>query len=258
MLVKLAIALCTLPLSVASVYANATQLTIYDDGLSCPGGCDAHVVFHPAMNGTDEAHAVPPNPKSAKCALGEPCELCFDGDPTQCIVVTYRGSGPPTGRFDFTPAFYKQKCAEADLPKALSSACKDLRSSARKWVRRTSCIANSNDPACKSRMKIARDLSEQDQPRFAHCKESGESVFNSPVPEFAQRAENCAYEKFGTGRNSRGETWRRLLPAVCRPGTFVGRDGLDCCSGDPLTDSGFGPRECAGYYIPAPANPRAP
>jgi hypothetical protein len=61
--------------------------------------------------------------------------------------------------------------------------------------------------------------------------------------------ENCAYEKGGTSKNSRGDPWRKLLPAACRPGTFVGLDGLDCWSGDPLTDRGFGSAECAGYYV---------
>lgn len=32
--------------------AREMQLTIYDDGYSCPANCDAHVVFAPSDNGT--------------------------------------------------------------------------------------------------------------------------------------------------------------------------------------------------------------
>ena len=38
--------------------AEEIKLTIYDDGKSCPAGCDAHVVFHQSMNGTELAHAL--------------------------------------------------------------------------------------------------------------------------------------------------------------------------------------------------------
>lgn len=85
---------------------SEVRLTIYDDGLSCPGNCDAHVVFHSTLNGTQYAH----NPASKsvpfeKCVTGQLCNICFASDLKQCMKVMYRGGGPTKMTFDFTPNF---------------------------------------------------------------------------------------------------------------------------------------------------------
>jgi len=237
-------------LIVAAAGAVVPQLTIYDDGLSCPGGCDAHVVFHKRMNGTVNAHAPPPAEKTAVCTNGALCEICFDEAGKECLVVTYRGGGPPFGRFDFTPAFYQQQCAESDRPSGLKKACADMKATSKAWAGRANCIGSPTEPKCESVMESALDARKQDDPQYARCKELGENAFNRTVGESAQRSDSCAYEKLGTGKNSRGDTWRKLLPGACRANTFVGRDGLDCCSGDPMTDRAFGSAECAAFYLP--------
>ena len=40
----------------ASAFAGDMRLTIYDDGISCPGNCDSHVVMNTADNGTRHAY----------------------------------------------------------------------------------------------------------------------------------------------------------------------------------------------------------
>jgi hypothetical protein len=47
--------------------------------------------------------------------------------------------------------------------------------------------------------------------------------------------------------NNNGTVNASLLPAACRDGTFVGRDGLDCCSGSVLHDGPLG-TECRDFY----------
>ena len=246
---RLGLLVCAFMLLGGMANAETTQITIYDDGASCPGGCDSHVVFSPSFNGTKFAH----EPSSAapdfkKCSNGSACEVCFDGDSSQCLTVTYRGSGPPKGRFDFSAAFFKERCSQSGLPQALARECAGMARNSQQWAQRTNCIANPTSPACVDVMKQARDAREQDAPLFARCKELGQEAFNRTVEPAQQRSDACAYEKVGTGKNSNGDTWRRLLPAVCNAGTFVGRDGLDCCSGEALTDRAYGTRECAAFY----------
>src|SRR5512139_585709 len=81
------------------------KITIYNDGLSCPGGCDAHFVMHSSDNGTANARSP-----------GSTGLICFDAGLTQCMSVMYRGAGPHPRTFDFTPAFFEDACARADLP----------------------------------------------------------------------------------------------------------------------------------------------
>ncbi len=57
----------------------APKLTIYDDGLSCPNQCDAHVVFHPSLNGTKFAqHPDSTLAKPRGCLRDSDCRNCFD------------------------------------------------------------------------------------------------------------------------------------------------------------------------------------
>jgi hypothetical protein len=41
-----------LPILAWPAHARDMKLTIYDDGLSCPGNCDSHVVMFRTDNGT--------------------------------------------------------------------------------------------------------------------------------------------------------------------------------------------------------------
>src|SRR5512139_1674522 len=78
------------------------KITIYNDGLSCPGGCDAHFVMHSSDNGTANARSPGSTATSPqKCQPGAPCLICFDAGLTQCMSVMYRGAGPHPRTFDF-------------------------------------------------------------------------------------------------------------------------------------------------------------
>jgi hypothetical protein len=233
----------------AAGIAAEIRLTIYDDGLSCPGDCDAHVVFHPSLNGTEFAH----DPATltapfAPCVNGKPCRICLESGGAQCLTVTFRGAGPSRMTFDLTPKFYEQACAgEVALP-PLAAKCRELSRAAAGLAGRVNCLRTPEVPVCTARMATARAAQEADRPLFEQCKAEGEARFNAGRPVTEQRSNACAYERKGTGGpNSRGVTWRRLLPGACRPGTFVGRDGLDCCSGSPLADGPLG-AECRAFY----------
>jgi hypothetical protein len=233
-------------------HAHEIQLTIYDDGISCPGGCDAHVVLNAADNGT--AHAFAPgstaqNPR--KCANGQSCNICFGHSSPSCMVAIYRGGGPPSGKFDFTPAFYAKFCGAGDIPAALRRQCSALDAAVTQlgYGTRVDCFANPDDPLCVETIARARLAYDADVPERTRCLELGETPYNNQqsVPE-KRRALACNYSflRLG-GPNSAGVTWRRLMPAACRPGTFVGRDGLDCCSGDKRFAASIHP-ECTAFF----------
>lgn len=229
--------------------AQSIKLTIYDDGRSCPANCDAHVVFHRSLNGTTFAHD--PSRSSApfkKCTVDTPCQICFDNHSTSCMTVMYRGNGPHANTFDFTPKFYEDNCPNPAIPAQLKLQCDSLKAAAKALEGRTNCIVNPGNPKCVALMKTANSLQAADQTIYDQCIKDGETNFNKNRPIAQQRSNDCAYEKKGTGGpNRRGATWKRLLPGACRTGTFVGRDGLDCCNGHPFTD---GPLdiECKGFY----------
>jgi len=231
------------------VLAQSIKLTIYDDGRSCPANCDAHVVFHRSLNGTTFAHD--PSRSSApfkKCAVDTPCQICFDNYSTSCMTVMYRGNGPHANTFDFTPKFYEDNCPNLAIPDQLKQQCKSLKAAANALEGRTNCITDPSNPKCVALMKTANSLQAADQPLYDLCIRDGETAFNRGRPIAQQRSNDCAYEKKGTGGpNRRGATWKRLLPGACRTGTFVGRDGLDCCNGHPFTDGPLG-IECKGFY----------
>lgn len=242
--VLLVLGILSLPAQAATVRA-----TIYDDGLSCPANCDAHVVFAPSLNGTANAHT----PASAdgpfkKCISGNECRICFDSTPASCMLAMYRGNGPHANTFDFTPAFYEANCSKPDIPAALAEQCRSLARSARGLDGRVNCVRTPEHARCVEVIRVAREKQERDRPIYQECVRLGEAAFNRGRPVTEQRSEACAYEKKGTGGpNSRGKTWRRLLPGACRDGTFVGRDGTDCCTGNPLADGPLGV-ECKAFY----------
>ena len=236
-------------LALAPAKAETIRLTIYDDGLSCPGGCDAHVVFHPTLNGTEFAHdpATLGSP-FAKCRTGQKCRICLESGGKQCLEVMYRGGGPALKTFDFTPSFYQGACATTPQQPALANKCSELKKAAAILNGRKNCIADPEHALCKDMMQTAVALRSADRIEFERCRALGESNYNKNRPITQQRSLVCAYENHGTGGpNSKGTTWRKLLPGACRDGTYVGRDGLDCCTGNTLADGPLG-RECNSFY----------
>lgn len=235
--------------SVAALAGDA-KLTIYDDGLSCPAACDSHVVFHPSLNGTNHAHL--PTDDTVKCISGSECEICFTHSSDQCITVVYRGAGPGEHTFDFTPAFYVGWCEKNELPEMLQEQCASLKRAAASLNGRVNCIANPGQAPCADLMEMAKDRKDSDRPKYEECRRLGQSAYNDDKPRSQQRVIGCAYEaEEKGGPNSNGLTWHKLLPGSCRDGTYIGRDGLDCCSGIPLADGPLG-RECRIYYPELP------
>ncbi|MGI3448934.1 hypothetical protein C3433_20145 [Citrobacter freundii] len=226
-------------------HAEVKKITIYSDGVSCPGSCDAHVVFDKAMNGTEFAHKA--GTKYAACKKNEECHICFESGGKQCLDVMYRGNGPHANTFDFTPKFYQQVCAGTPVQLLLADACNNMRESAKNLERRINCIATPDDNKCNNIIVLAESARKLDIPKYEKCLQQGEHAYNQSVPPAEQRALNCAYELHGSGINSKGKTWKKLLPAACRENTYVGRDGLDCCSGNTLTDGQLG-LECKAFY----------
>lgn len=236
-------------LSALVMDANAVKLTMYDDGRSCPAECDAHVVFHPSLNGSQYAH-LPDSEDSnyQKCTNGELCEICFKDARQECISVVYRGNGPGEDTFDLTPAFYMEWCGKSDIPETLRSKCADLESDSARLLDRINCIANPSHEQCVEMMTAAEQSKQEDTVLYEECVARGQSRFNEGKPKSEQRVYACSYEAESTGGpNSRGLKWKRLLPGACRENTFVGRDGLDCCSGNIFADGHLG-RECRSFY----------
>lgn len=253
MLRMLSCALLGMALATAAASQPATmRITMYDDGLACPGGCDAHVVFHASNNGTARAFA-PDSSRSApqRCTPGQECRICFGSGDDTCMTVRYRGGGPPRDAFDFTPAFFSDRCAESAIPAALRAKCGELNRALQRQGDKVYCVSEPTHPQCVALIAAATAAAEADRPLREACLAAGESRFNAAQTDPARRrSAACNYELNGTGRNSAGVTWRRLLPAACRPGSYVGRDGLDCCGPDLVSAVGFGRFECAGFLVP--------
>jgi hypothetical protein len=229
------------------------KLTIYDDGRSCPADCDAHVVFNANLNGTEYAH----DPTTAskpfkKCVVGQICQLCLESGGKQCLKVMYRGGGPPPGTFDFTPQFYIAACAETPAQPLLATKCSDLAKTTARVAGRINCIASPAQAPCPHVLQRATLARKQDLLEYDRCLRQGEGKYNKTVSASQRRAHQCAYELNGSGGpNSNNATWKKLLPAACREGTFIGQDGLDCCSGNPFADAQF-ENECLLFYPKAP------
>ncbi|HEX8149851.1 MAG TPA: hypothetical protein VF591_21905 [Pyrinomonadaceae bacterium] len=225
------------------------KLTMYDDGRSCPGGCDAHVVLHTTNNGTPNAYLPESGAGTHKrCVPNQECKICFDADPQSCMLAMYRGDGPHPNTFDFTPAFYEQNCPRPGIPRALATQCAALRGQARALEGRLNCFRTPEHRKCADLMAQAKRRQAQDRPVYETCVQQGEAKFNEGRPVAQQRSNDCAYEQRGTGGPNRaGKRWKKLLPGACREGTLVGRDGLDCCSGSLFHD---GPLdvECRNFY----------
>ena len=229
------------------------RLTIYDDGLSCPGGCDAHFVANPADNGTRFV-SDPSSPRTSPraCVSGRPCRVCFADAAASCMTALYRGGGPTRGTIDATPAFYAANCGRPGIPAALTAQCASLdRAVARSgYDRKVNCLAGAADPRCAPVLATAAAAAAADAPRLASCQRLGEARYNAGQSNPRLRRSNaCLYSQMSLGGpNSRGTRWRILLPAACRPGSYVGRDGLDCCSADLRFAASIHP-ECSGFFL---------
>ncbi len=249
-ILRLIFTILLLTLSTSPSLAKSIRMTIYDDGKSCPASYNAHVVFKESLNGTTFAHD-PGTPKAPfkKCSIGSSCEICFDDKSrTSCMKVEYQGGGPHADTFDFTPNFYKENCPNTSIPNQLKIQCAALDKAAKPLAKKTNCIQNPSDPKCIAIIKTAETLQTADLPLYDQCKKEGEAKFNRGRPIGEQRSNDCAYEKKGTGGpNSKGNRWRRLLPGACRTGTYVGKDGLDCCTGIIVADGPLG-SECRNFY----------
>ena len=233
-----------------AVEARDMQLTIYDDGLSCPNNCDAHVVLNDADNGTRQAF----NPNSSRnspsrCVSGEPCTICFSDPDNSCMSALYRGAGPAKGRFDFTPAFYDANCPRTDIPSALSDQCKALDRAAAKlgYATAINCFDTPRDPKCAAVIGEAKDAQQADIPKRAQCLSMGETAYNKAQSDPRERRSNgCDYTLLPLGGNSHSH-WRKLLPAACRPDTYVDPFGLDCCSSSVRFAAANHP-ECLSFF----------
>ena len=237
----------------ATPQARNMIATMYDDGKSCPNGCDAHVVFNARHNGTGNAFdpsSTPSAPRS--CTVGQPCKICFSAAPSSCMIATYRGGGPAPGRFDFTPAFFEENCPKPGMPTAFASQCRSAQPAIERLRAQINCIATPEHEKCRALMTSMARRKAADEVFYNECKSMGQAAFNRKYrtrPRL-QRSNDCNYTMLRTGGpNSRGERWRRLLDGACRPGTYVGRDGLDCCSGSLFAAAFLGP-ECRQFFVP--------
>ena len=253
------LAACAAPTPLAepsAVPAQALTLTTYDDGLSCPGDCDAHVVFHPSLNGTANAFlpAAGDDPLAARvapkpCVPGEACVICFSAQASSCLVALYRGDGPPPGIIDVTSAFLEAWCTKASLPEPLAAECQNKREDVAYLEGRHNCIADPDSKACRDLMTTAKDAKSADAPGYALCKALGAEAYNSQQPDVQlHRHPEKGCEYFLNQRESNGTiSWSRLTPAACRADSYVGKNGLDCCSANPwqaAVDVG----ECGAFY----------
>ncbi len=234
-------------MSIAST--AAPKLTIYDDGLSCPNQCDSHVVFHPSLNGTKFAQHPDSTPaKPRGCLRDSDCRICFDDKAKECLVVPYRGNGPSKNTFDLTPAFYSLWCVKSAIPTRLRSQCESLMERSKRLFGRINCIVNPDHAKCQVMMQAAVKDKQKDTEKYQQCRIEGQATYNASRHDKDKRAHNCTYSYLSIGGpNSRGVVWKKLLAGACRDNTYVGRDGLDCCSGNIFVDAALH-HECEGFY----------
>lgn len=234
--------------------ARTMTATIYDDGIACPGGCDAHVVLHKSVNGAGNAYAPPISSRLApqKCRTGETCIICFGVEGSSCMEALYRGTGPPIGRFDFTPAFYEAACAAASIPDALAAECRRLESAIERhrYDERLDCLSPTETYVrCTEVAASARETKRHDAIERDRCLALGDDAYNvGQADAQMHRTLGCNYFLNRKGQNSSGDTWRLLTPAACRPDTYVGRNGLDCCASNLYGAAALHP-ECSGYFL---------
>jgi hypothetical protein len=241
----------TAPTSTSAPQAQNMIPTTYDDGKSCPNNCDAHVVFHPSVNGTRNAFDPSSSRESPrKCVKGQLCKICFSQQADSCMLAMYRGAGPDVDRFDFTPAFYEENCSKPQLPLAFARKCRTAEAAIANLRTQINCIEQPTHEKCRPMMDVVVRRKAADDLLYAECKQMGEAAFNQKYKTrpAVQRSNDCEYEKLSTGSNSHGQRWRRLLDGTCNAGSYVGKDGLDCCSGS-LFSTALLESECRGFYV---------
>jgi hypothetical protein len=201
------------------------QATCYDDGASCPGGCDEHVVANNATNGTARFHAPGSTPGAWQdCRSGQDCEVCFGDDPADCLTVTYRGTGPDAGRADFTASFWEELCAVEDLPETLDDEC-DRIDAGSDALRAISCLEDPSAAGCEGLVPNAQERAAAQQ-----------------------AVADCLAERDGSWRCYYQGPGGTLSPGACENGA-VNSSGWDCCSGDAFHDACV--TGCGGYYVDA-------
>ena len=198
--------------------------TCYDDGDSCPGDCDPHVVANNATNGTARFHAPGSRPGDWRaCRNGQDCEVCFGDDPADCLTVTYRGTGPDAGRADFTAAFWAQICEEEDdLPTAVDTECDRIDSGSDR-LRAVSCLETPGAEGCEGIVPTAAERAAAEQ-AVAEC--------------LARR--NNSWRCYYQGPNG------TMSAGACDSGA-VNASGWDCCTGDRFHDACV--TGCGDYYV---------
>jgi hypothetical protein len=179
------------------------------------------------------------------------CRICFGPADATCMTARYRGGGPPAGTFDFTPAFYDEQCGRNDIPAALRTQCTQLDRAVRNggYDTRINCFAERQHALCRGIIAEAEAAHRADTPKREQCLALGEPRYNQRQQNPRERrSNNCAYSEMRLGGpNGRGVRWRLLLPGACRSGTLVGREGLDCCSGN-LRFAASVHRECLRFF----------
>lgn len=251
LVVLLSVLILTTNITNSAPQAKNMIPTTYDDGKSCPNNCDAHVVFHPSVNGTRNAFDPTSSRESPRpCSKGQQCKICFSEAADSCMLAIDRGAGPDVDRFDFTPAFYEENCPKPQLPAAFASKCRAAEAVINALRAQTNCIAQPAHEKCKAMMDVVVSRKAADDLKYAECKQLGEAAYNQKyrTRTALQRSNDCEYEKLSTGRNSRGQRWRRLLDGTCNAGAYVGKNGLDCCSGA-LFSTALLESECRGFYV---------
>jgi hypothetical protein len=249
-MIRIIIAISVVLVFASPASARNIKLTIYDDGLSCPAGCDAHVVMFPSDNGT--RYVFRPNSTRThpqKCISGNDCVICFGEADATCMHARYRGNGPSIGRFDFTPTFYSENCSRSDIPVALQTQCNSLDRDAKRlgYVDAINCFDAPEDTRCTMIIKASKAAQDADIPKRQQCIAIGQKKYNaSQTDPKERRANDCNYSELSLGGKP-GKRWKLLLPAACRPGTFVDRFGLDCCSSDIRFAAANHP-ECKAYF----------
>ena len=204
---------------------NELHATCYDDGDSCPGGCDEHVVANNATNGTARYHAPGSTPGNWQdCRNGQDCEVCFGNDPADCITVTHRGTGPDAGRADFTASFWEELCAVDDLPDTLENECDRIENGSED-LRSVSCL---------------------EDPTAAGCE--GVAPSAEEIATARQAVQDCLARENGNWRCHYLGPNGTMSPGSCENGT-VNSSGWDCCTGDRFHDACV--TGCSEYYVDA-------
>jgi hypothetical protein len=255
-MVRFMLLLAALLLHLSCANARNMQLTGYDDGVSCPANCDAHVVMNPGDNATRYAHSPDSSRASPKlCVNGKECVICFGEADASCMSATYRGGGPDPGRFDFTPAFYQANCGRSDIPSALKAQCASLDKAAARlgYTKRTNCIATPTVDKCKQLIADAQLKQDADVVKRNSCLKDETAYNKGQTDPKEKRTNECNYSLLLLGGSGR-KHWHLLLPAACRPGTYVDRFGLDCCSSDVRFAAANHP-ECLPFFPSQAAAP---